>query len=124
MFSFPTIYQVFPESLRFAEANAEEVRPQQSDAETDDQTGGGLPVPEVTKIDWPETLMGDEYSTFRDQIETLLACRSIIECDLQSIRQELREVAKNMNRELVTHIKEMRPLDYLAGKRFISRLAE
>lgn len=75
------------------------------------------------RIDWPEALQTDEYAPLRNEMDKLFALRAA-EGDLAGSEQDrLLNTADAMLAELQSHVRDVRPSDYVSARKFIEGLA-
>lgn len=79
--------------------------------------------PFTGKIAWPELLRRETYDSFRSELEHVYAQRSPGSGFSSAQKERVAEVANAMLTELKEHIREHSTGEYLAARRFLTRLA-
>ena len=72
---------------------------------------------------WPDALRHDRYLTGRTTVDQILQKHNAAET-VPSDQEELVAAVQNLQTTLKTHMKEVRPNEYVLAKRFLERLAE
>jgi hypothetical protein len=74
-------------------------------------------------IEWPEILLAEVYTPYREQLEKLFAERSAVGGSLGTTNfDKIHGTADAMLKELKKHIKEYSPSNYMVARRFIEGL--
>jgi hypothetical protein len=73
--------------------------------------------PTANRIVWPEALNDARFDAPRTTIDSLIARRGA-----GAENREVQQLAESMIEELRTHVREMKPADYVAAKRFLTSL--
>jgi hypothetical protein len=71
--------------------------------------------PTANRLVWPEALGNERFDAERTAIDALMAGGG-------SESRAVQELAEKMVEELRTHVREMKPSDYVAAKRFLTSL--
>ena len=77
--------------------------------------------PATGQIEWPETLMVEEYTDGREQVEELFQKR-IQGVDAPEVSDEIKTVSRTMTEQLRSHIREIRTNDYIDARKFLDKL--
>lgn len=77
--------------------------------------------PQTGRVSWPTVLRAEQFATSRRQMESLLAGRASREQINDGGRGA--EVVKTLRALLKSQVREVRPTDYMAARRFLDRLA-
>jgi hypothetical protein len=81
------------------------------------------PIDPITgAIQWPEPLMANAYSAFRDQLERQFSQPTAGQVDTG--QQQVQDATRAMQQQLKTRIRQMSPSDYVTAKKFIDGLAQ
>ncbi|QDU09589.1 hypothetical protein [Gimesia aquarii] len=78
--------------------------------------------PATGKINWPESLMGEEYKASREKIQELFSLRNSTGVT-STLSQQISDEAQVMKNILRGQIRNMLPNDYLSARGFIEGLA-
>lgn len=79
--------------------------------------------PFTGKIAWPELLRSETYDSFRSELEQVFAQRSPGSGFSSAQKERVAEVANAMLTELKERIRDYNTGEYLAARRFLTRLA-
>jgi len=87
------------------------------------QPADSKPGPAPGKTQWPEVLLGAEFSGWRMQLESLLAQREAVSGIAKySVSRQVRVVAAQMREQLQWKIALITPAEYLAARLFLESL--
>lgn len=76
------------------------------------------------KLSWPGALQSESFAIERSRLGQIVAYRTAHSNEeLKSQQEEVRRLTHHMRDELISHIKELRPMDFVAAKKFLDSLA-
>jgi hypothetical protein len=77
-------------------------------------------------IDWPDLLMADEYKGSRETLEKLFSRRTsgVSTSNNAALRLAIEKETNQIQAKLVERIREYRPADYVAARKFIDSLRD
>ena len=78
--------------------------------------------PATGKLTWPNTLLADEYSKYRKQLDEVFELKSYTNAT-SDIATKITSLTKQMKNELKKHIRKMPPTEYISARRFLDKLA-
>lgn len=80
--------------------------------------------PVTGTINWPDTLLGDEYTQYRTQLDELFEHHALTSGAVDDATlEQIQSIAKEMRAELKKSIRELSSTDYIAARKFLDALA-